>query len=511
MLKGWTSAWLRAWQTANLATRTETAAAACAAARTRSAKRPRLRAHKLACRTVTRVHIAARAALALAALLATGASCSRFGPVYPPRPTPSTELPAADPQPTRVVVHLAINSAALRAAIDDAVPLSGDGSVRFLGSDRPYTWERGTLDVGFSQGRVVLSAKIGVTLSLPLKSFALPLDLRVQAEPIVNSEYAVKLQSLEVEVRSSETGLAIADRVAGIYDRIAAPVSARLKEFSYDMKPLLSEAYARLARPIDLPVGDAKGCARLHVVDVEAGPTILADGIEKDIALVVAASITLPCSEAAEQAPPTLPAMSNVSTVLPGPFTVTIPIAARYDELTRAMSMAFTDGKLFFSATYPALYLETPEIYESEGQLVLKLHIHGPVHELGIDSDLDGDLYLVGHPSVIDNELSIPDLEPTIETHNFLLSLKAMTDSDRIRDEARRALRLDLGERLHEVRDKLGDGLTFERYNGCFRGTVDALEVTGIHAHAGYVRVYVTVTARARMTMPCANAATAPP
>lgn len=447
--------------------------------------------------------IASRAALAGACLGVVAASCSRFGPVYPPRPAPSEGLPAAEPLPARVVAHVAVSSAALRQALDDAAPRTGDGTVRFLGSDRPYTWERGPLDVGFSQGRVVLKTTILAKLTVPLKTLELPLELRVEAEPILSSEYAVKLQSVDVQVRSSDTGLAVADRVAGIYDRIAAPIAARLKDFGYDLRPFVSEAYERVARPIDLPIGDAKGCARLRVLEVEAGPSVLADGIEKDIALVVAPSITLPCAEPEGDLRATLPPMSNVATLIPGPFTVTIPIAARYDELTRAMSMAFTDGKLFFSSEYPGLYLEKPEIYESQGQLVLKLHIHGPVHKLGIDTDLDGDVFLVGHPSVVDNELSVPDLEPTIETKSFLLSLKAMTDGDRIRADARQALRLDLGERMRDVREKLGEGLTFAHEGGCFRGDVDAIEVTGIHPHGTYVRVYVTVTARARLAMPC--------
>ena len=444
----------------------------------------------------------------IAAVAAFAASCSRFGPIYPSRPMPSEGAPAADPQPARIVAHLVVTSAALRQALDEAAPRSGDGTVRILGSDRPYTWERGPLDLGFSQGRIVLQTSIVAKLSVPLKTVELPLDLHVEAEPIVSSQYAVKLQSVDVQVRSSDTGLALADRFASIYGRIASPIAARLKDFAYDLRPVLSEAYERIVRPIELPIGDAKGCARLRVLEVEAGPTVLADGIEKDIALVVAPSITLPCVDTLEDERPSLPPLSNVATIVPGPFTVTIPIAARYDELTRAMSMAFTDGKLFFSTEYPGLYLEKPELYESQGQLVLKLHIHGPVHELGIDTDLDGDLYLVGHPAVVDNELSVPDLEPTIETRNFLLSLKALTDGDRIRAEARQALRLDIGERLRDVREKLGAGLTFERGerdHACFRGDVDTIEVTGVHPHAAYVRVYVTVTARARLTMPCAS------
>lgn len=431
-------------------------------------------------------------------------ACSRFGPVYPPRPTPSASPAAADPEPARVVAHLAVTSAALRAALEDAIPRSGDGTFSFLHSDRRYTWERGPVDLAFSQGRTVLETKVHANVALPLTSLDVPLDVRVEAEPVVSAEYAVKLQSVDVQVTSSATSIGLADRMAGIYSKVAAPIAAQLKDFVYDLRPLLSEAYARVAKPIEVPVGEAKGCARLRVLEIEAAPTVLADGIEKDIALVVAPSIALPCPED-EESEPSLPPLSNVAALTPGPFTVTIPIAARYDELTRAMTMAFTGGKLYFSTIYPQVYLEHPELYESGGKLVLKLHIGGPAHALGIDADLNGDLYLVGHPSVVDNELSIPDLEPTIETSNFLLSLKAMTDGDRIREQAREALRLDIGARLHMAREKLGSELTFRAERGCFQGDVDRVEVTGVYAHAAYLRVYVSVTARARLTMPCAG------
>ena len=169
------------------------------------------------------------------------------------------------------------------------------------------------------------------------------------------------------------------------------------------------------------------------------------------------------------------------------------------------MTAAFTDGKLFFSKDYPQAYLERPEVYEYQGALVLKLHIAGPVHSV-VDTDLDGDLYLTGHPAVVDNEAAgAPDLEPTIETRNFLLSLKAMTAGDGIRDQARAALRLDIGERLREARAKLGEELTFGTEKGCFHGEVDRIEVTGVHPHASYLRVYVAVTARARISAPCTS------
>ncbi len=441
--------------------------------------------------------------LALVAIVGCG---SRFGPVYPSRPTPSLGAPFADPEPARVVAHVVMTSAALTKALEDAAPRSGDGTFPLLGSDRRYTWERGPLQMSFSLGRVVLQTKVKATVAVPLRSIELPFDVRIEGEPIVNSEYAVRLQSVDVHVTSGDTRVAVVDRFSGVFEKISTAVGGALKAFSYDLRPLLGEAYARVEKPIPLSFGDATGCARLHVLEVEAGPTVLADGIEKDIALVVSPSVTLPCAdEDPATGPPTLPPLSNVSALASGPFTVTVPIAARYEELTRAMTMAFTDGKLFFSSEYPDIFLSKPEIYESEGQLVLKVHIGGPVHALGLDSELDGDLYLVGHAAVVDNELRVPDLEPTIETRNFLLSLKAIKDGDRIREQARDALRLDIGPRLREARDKFGSGLTFEAEGGCFRGDVDRIEVTGVHAHAAYLRVYVAVTARARLTMPCAS------
>jgi hypothetical protein len=436
------------------------------------------------------------------------AACSRFGAVYPPRPSASPSAPVADPAPARIVAHVSVSSAALRAALDDAVPKSAEGDFALLGGQRHYSWQRTSLDVSFSQGRLVLDARIDATVDASVIHAQFPIDLRITAEPVINTQYAVRLQSTEVKVDSSDRRLRLAESLGGVYEAIADQVGAKLKDFTYDLRPMLDEAYARIAAPIELPVGDAKGCVSLRILGIEAGPTVIADGIEKDLALIVAPEVTLPCAADPGLAP--LPPLANVAVVQSGPFTVTIPIAARYDELTRAMSAAFTDGKLFFSEDYPKLYLESPELYESQGLLVLKLHLHGPVHKMGIDADLDGDVFLTGHLQVVDNELAIPDLEPTIETTNFLLSLKAMTGSDKIRDQARAALRLDIGERLRDVKSKLSSDLTFGGKAACFKGNVDKIEVTGAYPHGSYLRVYVAVTARASATMPCSEAAVDP-
>jgi hypothetical protein len=439
-------------------------------------------------------------------LVFVSAACAHFGAVYPPRPPASPGPPIADPAPSRIVAHVSVASAAIREALDGAVPKTGDGTFALLRSQRKYTWERGSLEVSFSQGRLILSTHVVAKIDLRLGTVDCSFDVRVFGEPVVNTDYQVKLQSTEVRVASSDRTLKVADQVAGVFETIGAEVESRLKDFTYDLRPTLSEAYERVGRPIEIPVGQAKGCAELRVLGLEAGPTIIADGIEKDIGIVVAPSVTIPC-ESRESAP--LPPLANVATVMPGPFTVTIPIAASYDELARAMSVAFTDGKLFFSRDYPGLFLEKPEIYESQGMLVLKLHIEGPVHKFGIDTMIDGDVFLSGHLALVDNELRIPDLEPTIETSNLFLSLKAIADGDKIRDEARAALRLDIAERLRAVRSALSSELTFGTAQACFTGDVDKIEVTGAYAHGTYVRVYVAVTARASARMPCRGGAPA--
>lgn len=427
-------------------------------------------------------------------------ACTSFGAVYPPRPPGSPGAPVADPTPSRVVAHVSVTSAGLKSSLDESVPKKGDGAFALLRTQRKYTWERTPLEVSFSQGRIVLDAHIRSTVDMPVGTLEFPLDVHVVAEPVVSTEYKVKLQSLEVKVTSSDRRLKVADHVAGVFDAIASELTVKLKEFAYDVKPVLEEAYARISKPIELPIGDARGCATLKVLGIEAGPTIVADGLEKDVALVVAPEVTLPCASAE---PPPLPPFANVAQLQSGPFTVVIPIAARYDELVKAMGMLFTDGKYFFSAEYPKLYLENPELYESQGQIVVKVHVKGPVRKFGINADLDGDLFLSGHLAVVDNELQIPDLESTIETKNFFLSLKAVADGQTIRDQARAALRLDLSERLKGVREKVSSELTFGTPAACFKGALDKIEVLSAHAHGSYLRVYVAVTARAAAMIPC--------
>lgn len=445
----------------------------------------------------------------LLALIAGALSVGCFGggfgggsnALYPPRPPATPGEAIADPSPSRVVMHTTITSAGLKNALEEGVPKTGEGTFPMLRRERKYTWKRSPITLKFDRGRVVLDLHVDANADMPIGSLDIPLDFHIAAEPVITSEYVAKLQSLELSVASEGRLVKVADKVADVLPKIQKQVETKLVEFAYDLKPLLGESFQRVAKPIDLPLGDAKGCAMLKVLGVEAGPTVLADGFEKDIAMVIAPSVTIPC--ASDGAPQALPPLANVATIQPGPFTVSVPIAARYDELAKAMTLAFTDGKLFFSKEMPELYMDKPEVYAAKDQLVLKLHIGGPVKKAGLDIDLNGDLYMTGHPVVVDNELRVPDLEPTLETSNFLVRLAAALKGDTIRDQARAALKLDIGARLASARQKLSTDLAFGSGQGCVKASTDKIEVSGVHVHASYLRIYVNVTARSNVYVPC--------
>lgn len=432
---------------------------------------------------------------------ALAAGCSAGEPVYPPRPPSTPGAPIADPTPSRVVLHATITAKALQQALDENIPKTGSGTFPMLGSERTFTWKRSDVGLRFQQGRIGIDLTVDANADMPVGSLDIPLKFRILAEPVISSDYVAKLQSLEVEVTTEDRLIKVADYVADVLTKVKTTVEGKLREFSYDLHPTIAEAHMRIARPVELPLGDASGCLSLNVLGVEAGPTVLADGVEKDLALVIGPSVTIPCSPPEQSGD--LPKLANVATIQPGPFSVSVPIAARYDELAKAMALTFTDGKLFFSKEYPKLYLEKPEVYAAKDQLVLKLHIAGPVNKYGIEADLNGDLYMTGHPVVEDNELKVPDLEPTIETSNFLLYLKSAVDGQSIRDQARAALRLDIGERLKAVRDKLSTDISFGNGQGCLKAQTHKIEVSGVHVHAQYLRVYVTVNASASVYMPC--------
>ena len=438
----------------------------------------------------------------LASLTLLAAGCATM-PLYPSRPSASTNAPPAEPLPAKLVVHITATADGLKQALDTRVPSSGETSFDFRGP-RAVKWSRSPFTLRFADQRVELKTELSLDVELPmLGKMVVPVSVAVSGEPVITSDWKARLQGAKSKVESKDLRLRTMQGMASVLERAQDAIDGAIEQFSWDLSPQVKTAYEKISAPMKLPLGTADGCATLKVTSIEAGPTVLAGGFEKDLAFVVAPSVSLPCST--ELAPAETPRLANVATLPSGPFSVVVPIAARYEELAKAMSLAFTDGKLFFSKSYPELFLSDPEVFASQqDQLVVKLHLAGPIKAAGLSANLDGDLYFAGHPVVVDNELRIPDLEPTVQTSSFLLGLKASLDANGIRDQARQALKLDLAERFHTVRTKLSNDVGFE--GGCVKMNVAKIEVSGVYPHASYLRVYVTTTAQASVYLPCPSA-----
>jgi hypothetical protein len=317
-----------------------------------------------------------------------------------------------------------------------------------------------------------------------------------------------------------------------VEEKLKALITRALDEFRMDVRPLVMDAFSRIARPIELPLGGLVACVELKIVALEAAPTVLADGVEKDLGLVILPSVTLPCTPVASLSPAQapdggvpdadagtspgvppgdagtpapqlkLPLLQNVAALPSGPFTVVVPVAARYEELSAAIDRSI-NGKLYFSETHPELYLHHPQVYASDEQVVIRVLLGGKANVAGTKLDMDGEIYFSGHPRVIDNQITVPDLDITPGTAGELLKLKVAVDHDSLVDQARSAMRVDVSERLAAVKNKLSTELTFAEDMGCMRATVFRSEVTGIFPHEHFLRIYVTVDAQAGLYMPC--------
>lgn len=429
--------------------------------------------------------------------------------LYPPRP-PLTPGPAlADPPQSRVNMHISLTETGMRELIEATVPQQGEVPFSFLGQ-RKLLWKRSPVELRFNNAAGTIGVRATITGQATVATnptFAIIMTAEVQ--PALGSDFMALLQNPQVQVQSEDKLLKAAEWGAGALTMIKDEVEKRLRELRIDLRPLLAENYEKLARPINFPVGDASACVKLGVQSIEAGPSVLAGGFEKDLSVVVAPSVTLPCSpdKSITTGGSKLPPLHNVASIPTGPFEVIVPIAATYAELQKAMKQAFTDGKLVFDPEYPNLYLEKPELYASGGQIVTKLHLNGFVKK-GWKIDLEGDLFMSGQPEIVDNQLSVPNLEPTIETKSAILRLKTTLDSDKMKKQIRQALRLDIGARLQTVRDKLSKDLIVRHKlnpgpEACVKADIGRIEVSGLFAHDAYLRMYVKVSARAAAYLPC--------
>jgi len=517
----------------------------------------------------------------LPALLASLTLLSCAGPriesqtLQPPPPAPNGGRPVSDPPPSRIVIHATIFREALTKKMAESLPRSGDGEAQlFAGQTLHYTWQREPVTLKFDRGRVVVGVKVNGRFNM-MGEREMPIAITIAGEPVMTADFKALLQSTDVHVVASGPVEAVNRSIEA---KLRDLITETLETFRFDVRPLVANAFARLARPIEIPVGDQFACAELKITNLEAAPTVLADGLEKDLGIVVMPSVTLPCTpvaslvaspqgtdggtseaghpvasadagasdagtthfashtpgpthvapgtdggtpgtDAGTQVPSyavghtsndagtpathvAMPLLQNVSTLPSGPFKVIIPVAARYEELSKALEDSMK-GRLYFSESNPELYMENPQVYPSDDTVVIRMNLGGKAKVGDYSVSVGGELFFAGHPHVMDNQLSVPDLEITPGTASELVKLKFALDYRSIRDQARQALRVDVSERLAAVKDKMSTELSFSEDMGCVRGNVLRTEVTGVYPHPTFLRIYVQVDAQVGLYLPC--------
>jgi hypothetical protein len=427
--------------------------------------------------------------------------CTRVGPVYPPRPPQFSAPHRADTPPSRIPVHVRLASSALRESLEAALPPSGEATYEVLRVPTKVTWVRTGSRVHTEGGRLVVGLDFEATVSVALGAVVVPFAVDVAAEPVLTAEYAFLLARPAVTLRSTDARLRFADAVGGAYARIETLLREKIEAFRYDLAPALDDATRALREPLRFAVGAGEGCAQADVLAVEAGPTLYLDGIEKDFVFTVAPKLTVPCAPQARATK--LPPLTNVASPLTGVFQLRVDAAARYDELEKAAAALFTDGRYAFSRKHPNLYLERPEFYASKGALVFKVHLAGQASTFGVP--LDGDVFLTGRPVLRGGVLAFDDLEPTVETSNLFLQLGAASDGDRLRDEARRALTLDVATRARPFLDDLEKRAAVRRGALCTKLRLDRFDLVGVEVFDHFARLGTTLTGQLRVEAPCTD------
>lgn len=172
-------------------------------------------------------------------------------------------------------------------------------------------------------------------------------------------------------------------------------------------------------------------------------------------------------------------------------YYLAVPVYAQTSALTKQLRIALklADGGIRYPPT-GRFYVrpQDVELWAYGTQVVVRIRFGGSAR---------GVLYLTGTPqwNGVTNELSVPDLDYTLETKNLLLKLVNWAEGDKFRDDMRNRLHINLAAQIDEARRLLNRALN--RQVGPLRltGSVAALRVTGLYVHPGDSTVQVIVLA----------------
>ena len=161
-----------------------------------------------------------------------------------------------------------------------------------------------------------------------------------------------------------------------------------------------------------------------------------------------------------------------------------IPVVAEYEVINRRLQERVV-GQVFDSPVGKPLKISSAHLYGSGAQLII---------ELGVTGAMNGILYATGHP-VYDEEMRLLRFEHfdyTADTRNVVVRSADALFHQKILARIEPETRIDLSDRIDELRNRLASLLTREVEPGWWlEATVSRLNALGIYPVAGGVEVQI--------------------
>jgi len=161
-------------------------------------------------------------------------------------------------------------------------------------------------------------------------------------------------------------------------------------------------------------------------------------------------------------------------------FVVVLPVSATYGLINQQLrKLLKLDERGYRYPPVGKRYITVTdvEVYGYGKQAVVRV---------GFKGSAKGTMYLTGTPSydVLNDVLSFPDLDFTVETRNLLVKAANWFAHDTFRDDLRQRLALKLGDQLNTAKQQLSTALNSKVGEVQLSGSAGQLNLLGVYADA---------------------------
>lgn len=366
------------------------------------------------------------AVLPLFALTACGPAVPPYTVNVPPR--------LDDIRPPRSIVFVRddLPLTGLQKAIDGALgdTLASTKKAHIFGRDVEIAWRFDRKPVVFRAERaglvleVPLVGNIGVHAdSVRCRDEDAAIVLRAEAQPALKPNGNIGFDHFDwkpkvrAELKCAGLPLPVDKAVSFVVDPIARALSLGLSKIELPTGPLVEKALDELRAPRKMPFAKRQEACldlapdALVLSPVTGGGSAMPLKLGVEVAPRVVVGKCPPSGAAAKQ-----PKVVAKNVPLGDHFELQTAFAIPYLELTKMVRPSLV-GKRFGDADH-GVVVDTVEIGDTQGRTLVHLTVHGA---------LDGDLYLWGTPTMVEEKgrviMRIPDLKVAAESRSILQNI----------------------------------------------------------------------------------------